>query len=143
MNNLASKPDRQERHRIRPTSKSVIPLHRHFAECEVLLSGIEVMADIGAFAAEHGVPQPLLIDVALTIVPPIDDELAQTLDYKTIFSYACELAAQRTSLIETFGQRLARMCLASDLVTEATVEIRKPRAVPGCMAGTRVRLRKA
>ncbi|MEE4452126.1 dihydroneopterin aldolase [Novosphingobium resinovorum] len=111
-------------------------------ECQVLLDEIEVMADIGAFSAEHGVPQPLRIHVALSIVPPVDDDLSQTFDYSRIHAHALELASQRIALIETFAQRLARMCLACDLVTEAAVRIDKPRAVPGCLAGTRIRIRR-
>lgn len=112
-------------------------------ECQVLLSDIEVMADIGAYSAEHGVPQPLRIHVELSIVPPVDDALAQTFDYALIRAHALELAARRTSLIETFARDLAHKCLACDLVMEAVVRIEKPRAVPGCLAGTRVRLRRA
>lgn len=112
------------------------------AECEVLLNEIEVMADIGAYAAENGVLQPLRIGVSLSIIPPRHDDLTQTFDYAMLFTYASELAVQRISLIETFATRLAEMCLASDLVMEAVVRIDKPRAVPGCLAGTRVRLRK-
>ena len=110
------------------------------AGCQVLLSGIEVVADIGALAAEHGVRQPLRIDVALTLVPPARDDLSQTFDYAVIRTHALELAGQRINLIETFAHRLARMCLACNLVVEAQVQVCKPWAVPGCMAATRVRL---
>lgn len=108
--------------------------------CEVLLGEIGVMADIGAYAAEHGVLQPLRLHVALSVVPPRDDDLAQTFDYALIRAYADDLAGQRINLIETFALRLARRCLESDLVMAATVRIDKPRAIPDCRAGTRVRL---
>jgi len=111
-------------------------------ECEVLLDNIEIMADIGAYAAECGVPQPLRIHVVLRIVPPMEDELSRTFDYSAIHGYALDLAARRICLIETFAWKLARMCLESDLVREARVRIEKPRAIPGCLAGTRVTLRK-
>lgn len=110
--------------------------------CEVLLDDLTVMADIGALAAEQGVRQPLRIHVALSVVPPLDDDLAQTYDYVAIKRHARELAGQRISLIETFARRLALACLASDLVLAAEVRIEKPLAVPGSMAGTRLRLRK-
>lgn len=111
-------------------------------ECHVLLNEITVMADIGAFAAEMGVLQPLTIHVALAVVPPVEDDLRQAFDYNAIRAYAQDLAGRRISLIETFAQRLAGLCLRSDLVIEAVVRIDKPRAVPGCLAGTRVCLRK-
>lgn len=110
--------------------------------CQVLLDDIEVMADIGALASERGVPQPLRIHVAASIVPPTRDDIAETFDYCRIRAFALELAAHRIVLIETFAQRLARMCLAHELVLDVEVRIEKPRAIPGCRAGTRVRLVK-
>ncbi len=108
--------------------------------CEVTLDGIEVEADIGAYAREFGRPQPLAIDVTITIVPPSGDDLATTFDYAQIHAFATELAAQRIALIETFAERLARRCLAHPSARAADVRITKPRAVPGCMARVRVRL---
>lgn len=112
------------------------------ALCQVLLGDLEVMADIGAFAAEHGVLQPLRIHVVLTVTPPRTDDLGETFDYNQIRDHALALAGQRISLIESFAQRLARRCLEATMVVEAEVRIDKPRAVPGCMAGTRVVLSK-
>ncbi|WP_347558870.1 dihydroneopterin aldolase [Robbsia sp. KACC 23696] len=108
--------------------------------CEVQLCDIEVMADIGAFESEIGVLQPLRIDVVLRIVPPARDSLAHTFDYSAIQAFASELAIERTVLIETFAMKLAQRCLVDDRVIEAQVRIDKPRAIPGCMAGTRITL---
>lgn len=101
---------------------------------------IEVMADIGALAAEVGIPQPLKIDVSVTVVPPMADELSQAFDYCNIRRFALELASERIALIETFAYRLALMCLEHDAVLDAEVRILKPRAVPGCLAATRVKV---
>lgn len=111
-------------------------------ECQVHLDQIKVMADIGVHASEMGTLQPLLIDVCLSVIPPRDDELCQTFDYVLIARHAGELAASRTNLIETFARLLAERCLQSDLVLEAFVQIAKPQAMPDCMAGTRIRMRK-
>ena len=112
----------------------------HAIACEVMLEGLEVQADIGAYAREFGVPQPLRIDVAVTIVMPRADDLAATLDYDTIRGFALDLAARRIALIETFAARLGRQCLAHPGALSVDVRIGKPAAVPGCLAGTRVRL---
>jgi 7,8-dihydroneopterin aldolase/epimerase/oxygenase len=112
------------------------------ASCQVRLDDIEVMADIGVYESEQGIPQPLLIDVAVHVVPPSRDELSQTFDYTRVRDYALELAGQRIALIETFALRLARLCLADHRVLQAEVRIGKPRAVPGCLASTCVTLRK-
>lgn len=110
--------------------------------CKVLLSQIEVMADIGALAVELGVPQPLIINVALDVAAPSHDLLHETFDYTHIRDFAEELAAERIVLIETYARRLAEMCLAFDVVRAAEVRIDKPRAVPGCLAGTLVQVEK-
>lgn len=112
------------------------------ASCQVRLNEMEVMADIGVYESEQGMPQPLLIDVAVTVLPPSRDELSHTFDYTRVRAHALELAGQRIALIETFALRLARMCLADDGVLQAEVRIGKPRAVPGCLASTCVTLRK-
>jgi len=110
--------------------------------CKVLLSQVEVMADIGALAVELGVPQPLIINVALDVAAPSHDILSDTFDYSHIRDFAEELATERIVLIETFARRLGEMCLAFDVVRAAEVRIDKPRAVPGCLAGTFVRVEK-
>lgn len=112
------------------------------ASCQVRVSDIEVMADIGAYESEKGVPQPLLIDVTVSVVPPTKDELSQTFDYTHVRACALELARERISLIETFALRLAQKCLAHDVVLRAEVRIGKPHAVPGCLASTSVTLSK-
>lgn len=116
---------------------------RRVASCEVTLDGIEVEADIGVYAREVGKPQPLTIDVAVEIVPPGSDALKATFDYAEIRTLVLELARQRIALIETFAQRLAELCLAHPAALAVEVKIGKPRAVPGCMAGVRLRLAKA
>lgn len=114
----------------------------HVAVCEVRLNDIEVMADIGALAVELGVPQPLLLNVTLSVICPLQDKLTETFDYNQIRDFALELAASRIVLIETFARRLAELCLEVDVVQSAEVRIDKPKAVPGCLAGTLVRIEK-
>lgn len=119
-----------------PRGQNLAPLVA--SSCQVLLSDIEVMADIGALESERGVPQPLRIDVRVSVVPPSRDELSHTFDYSRIRAFALELAAERTVLIERFALKLALRCLADDTALEAEVRIGKPCALPGCLAGTRV-----
>jgi dihydroneopterin aldolase len=112
------------------------------AVCEVTLAGIEVQADIGAYSREFGRPQPLRIDVTVVIIPPSEDDLSTTFDYARIRALALELAAQRIALIETFAERLGRRCLEHPSALAVDVRVTKPKAVPGCIAGTRVRFAK-
>jgi len=113
------------------------------ASCQVRLSDIEVMADIGAYEIEKGVPQPLLIDVTVSVLVPSKDDLSLTFDYTHVRTCALELAAEHITLIETFALRLARKCLAHDVVLSAEVRVGKPHAVPGCLASTCVKLSKS
>ena len=112
------------------------------AQCQVLLTELEVMADIGALMRERGVPQPLRISVVAEVIPPDEDELSRTLDYCDIRSFALQLAAEPIVLVETFAVKLARMCLALDRVLAIQVRVDKPRAVPDGVAGTCVKLAK-
>ncbi|MEV4933990.1 dihydroneopterin aldolase [Sphingobium sp. LMA1-1-1.1] len=111
-------------------------------QCDIVVTGLKVMADIGAYAAEKGVLQPLSITATLSVIPPNDDELGEAFDYAQICEFATTLATQRINLIETFARRLAEMCLRHDLVLGAVIEIDKPQALPGCVAGTVFRLSK-
>ena len=110
--------------------------------CRILVDSLEVMADIGALASESGVPQPLVLHIALDVVPPGGDALTQTIDYGDVRRSALDLAAERTVLIETFARRLAERCLAHDAVLAAEVRIAKPLALPDCLAGACVTLTK-
>lgn len=112
-------------------------------QCSVMLDNIEVMADIGILAAETGVRQPLVLHVRLDVVPPTEDHIDQTCDYREIHRAAHDLAEQRIALIETFARRLAERCLANGRVLAAEVRADKPLAVPGCLAAAHVRLSRA
>lgn len=106
--------------------------------CEVHVRDLEVLADIGAMAMEVGNPQPLKIHVVLGLSLLPADGLDHTFDYNEINRIACDLAAKRITLVETFALQLASRCLAHPLVARVEVAIDKPRAIPGCNAGARV-----
>jgi 7,8-dihydroneopterin aldolase/epimerase/oxygenase len=110
--------------------------------CQVILDQIEVMAKIGAHRPEREISQPLRVSVILDIVPPVADTLDSTFDYADIETFARELATIEIALIETFARRLAEKFLAYSMVLGVEVRIEKPKAVPGCMAGTRITLAK-
>ena len=114
----------------------------HVVLHEVLVTGLEVEADIGVYAHEMGVRQKLLIDVVLETRPPRHDTLPETLDYGLIVSYALALAEERNALIETFARRLCELCLQHPQVDGVEVRIGKPSALPQALAGTRIRMRK-
>jgi len=105
---------------------------------EVTISGLQVAADIGVYAHEHGRLQPLMVDVALRIAAPARDTLDQTIDYECVADEAHALARARTALIETYAMRLAERCIAYPGVEHVEVRVSKPGALRGGLAGVRV-----
>src|SRR4051794_32656912 len=109
----------------------------------VFLKDLTIEADIGVYADEKGVPQPLIItiELALDVERFADEDLAGTVDYTQLARYAHDLGKRHIDLIETFAERLAEQCLGLPQVVEALVRIEKPRAVPNAMAGVEIRRR--
>ena len=107
---------------------------------EVTISGLQVAADIGVYAHEHGRPQPLMVDIVLGVTAPARDMLDETVDYQRVADDAHALAQGRTALIETYAMRLAERCIGYPGVHHAEVRVSKPGALRGGLAGTRVSL---
>lgn len=110
---------------------------------EVTISGLQVAADIGVYAHEHGRPQPLMVNIVLGIEAPACDRLDETVDYQRVADDAHALAQGRTALIETYAMRLAERCIAYSGVHHVEVRVSKPGALRGGLAGTRVSLGRA
>lgn len=110
------------------------------ATVEITISALQVTADIGVYAHEHGRPQPLVVDVVLGIEAPIWDALDETVDYQRVADDAHALARGRIALIETYAMRLAERCMAYSGVHHVEVRVSKPGALRGGLAGTRVSL---
>ena len=107
---------------------------------EVTITGLQVAADIGVYAHEHGRAQPLVVDIVLAIDAPARDALHDTVDYQCVADDAHALAAGRTALIETYAMRLAERCIAYPGVQRADVQVSKPGALRGGLAGARASL---
>lgn len=108
--------------------------------CSIALRGVQILADIGVYHHEIGRPQPLVVHVALAVIPPKRDSVEEVFDYVRIKTLAEKLSLERIVLIETFARRVAEACLAHDLVLGAAVTVEKPQAVPGAMASATVRM---
>jgi 7,8-dihydroneopterin aldolase/epimerase/oxygenase len=107
---------------------------------DVTISGLQVAADIGVYAHEHGRAQPLVVDIILTIDAPAGDTLQETIDYQRVADDAHALALRRTALIETYAMRLAECCIAHPRVQRVEVRVSKPGALRGGLAGARASL---
>lgn len=125
------------------TPSQVAPLAAAQTTLEVLISDLQVAADIGVYAHEHGRAQPLVVDIILKIDVPARDMLHDTIDYQSVADDAHALALERTALIETYAMRLAERCIAYPGVRGADVRVSKPGALRGGLAGARASLARA
>lgn len=110
---------------------------------EVTISDLQVAADIGVYAHEHGRAQPLVVNIVLRIDAPTHDTLDETIDYQSIADDAHALALARTALIETYAMRLAEQCIAYPGVQWVDVRVSKPGALRGGVAGARASLTRS
>jgi dihydroneopterin aldolase len=97
---------------------------------QIRLTGIQVTARHGVYAAEKVTPQLFVIDVACGLRPrPDSDDLATTVDYAELSRQVADVAgADSVDLIETLAERVAATCLANPLVAEVEVTVHKPQA---------------
>lgn len=101
----------------------------------VFVRGLRVEAGIGVYGHEQGRLQTLVIDVALALDPGPVDSLSDTLNYELVAAAARAIAAEgHVGLVETFAERLATACLATDRVRRVTVRIEKPGALEAAAA---------
>ena len=97
---------------------------------KVFVTGLKVAAEIGVYAHEKGMSQPLIVDVELDVPTAGATRLADTVNYETIGESARAIAAAgHIQLVEDFAERLARACLADPRVTRARVRVEKPQAL--------------
>lgn len=101
----------------------------------VFVRGLAVEAGIGVHDHELGRLQTLVIDVTLELAPAPVERLADTINYETVAEAALAIIAEgHVGLVETFAERLATACLATDRVRRVTVRIEKPGALEAAAA---------
>lgn len=97
---------------------------------KIFVRGLKIEAEVGVYAHERGMTQPLIVDVELDVTTANAERLSQTVNYETIATAARDLAAEgHIELVEMFAERLADRCLADPRVTRARVRVEKPLAL--------------
>ena len=97
---------------------------------KVFVKGLKLEAEIGVYAHEHGIRQPLIADVEMDIIAAGWERLAETVNYEVIAEKARRTAAEgHFQLVEAFAERLGQMCLEDDRVTRVRVRVEKPLAL--------------
>ena len=108
---------------------------------KVFVKGLKLEAEIGVYAHEHGIRQPLIADVEMDIIAAGWERLAETVNYEVIAEKARRTAAEgHFQLVEAFAERLARACLADQRVTQARVRVEKPLALAPDAVGAGVEI---
>jgi dihydroneopterin aldolase len=96
----------------------------------VFVHRLEVHAEIGVYAHEQDVRQPLLVDIEVEVDAAGWRHLDDTVNYETLASHAEAIAAGgHIGLVESFARRLAEAVLAEPRVLSAKVRVEKPRAL--------------
>jgi len=108
----------------------------------VRVTDLPLLADIGINPDEIGRRQPLIVSVELVLEVGEINEIGQTVDYRKIANAAEELALVHIPLIETFAQRLGKICLSYEGASEVDVSINKPFALVRGLAGVKFQARK-
>ena len=102
----------------------------------VRVEGVQVAALVGCTAEERAHPQTVIVDVVCELNRhDFGDELARTFDYVPIVETVRTFAlAYERALIETLAQEIAEACFSHEAVERASVSVRKPHKLMGCVA---------
>lgn len=101
----------------------------------VFLRGYTREIEIGAYAAEVGVTQRVRFDVVLEVTrntAHIDDRVGRVINYDDLVEAIERLiAGPRVTLLETFAERLAQLCLIDPRARRVHIRIEKLDRLPG------------
>jgi dihydroneopterin aldolase len=100
----------------------------------VFVRGLVLPCQVGVTDAERDLPQPVRIDVVLTVdesEPVVDDDLSSVFDYRIVLRLIEDLVREPVRLLETLAERIATDCLSDRRVRHARVGIDKPSLLPG------------
>jgi dihydroneopterin aldolase len=113
----------------------------------IVIRGLRELAVVGVLPEEQVRPQPLEIDVELSVdLRPAgeSDDLADTVDYGAVAEQIRRVVSgERHQLLERLAERLAMICRDDPRVTACVVEVRKLRPPIGAIADyTAVRIER-
>lgn len=112
----------------------------------IRLTGIEVAARHGVYAAEKLTDQLFVIDVICALARSAQgDDLATTVDYAALAErIAGVVRGESVDLIETLAEQIAFACLDNPLVAVVEVTVHKPQApMPVRVADVAVTVRRS
>ena len=99
----------------------------------IFLKGLRLEAFIGAYDHEHGHTQPIIIDIEMEVIEPVNpvsDNLEDVVCYNKISqSIQTILDEGHIQLVETLAERIAAMCLSHPMGLAVRVRVDKPNAL--------------
>jgi dihydroneopterin aldolase len=113
----------------------------------ITLVGMQFMGRHGVSDEERAEPQPFEVDLGLRLDlsrPAATDQLADTINYSTLFDLARQIVEERSfHLLEALAGAIADAVLAAHPVDDVEVRVRKPKApLPGAFERVEVRIRR-
>jgi dihydroneopterin aldolase len=100
----------------------------------IFLHGYTREVEIGAYAQEVGVTQRVRFDIVLEVTrntAHIDDQVGRVINYDDLIEAIESLiAGPRISLLETFAERLAQLCLVDPRARRVHIRIEKLDRLP-------------
>jgi 7,8-dihydroneopterin aldolase/epimerase/oxygenase len=105
-------------------------------ETLVFIRNLEVLARIGVHGHEQGKPQPVRVNVMLSVASKTEaDRLDNAVDYETVAgNIRAIVASGHINLAETLAERIAASCLLDARVIKCRVSVEKLQALPGAEA---------
>jgi dihydroneopterin aldolase len=113
----------------------------------ITLRGMQFLGRHGVTVEERAEAQPFEVDLVLRLDlsrPAATDDLADTINYASLFELTREVVEVRTfRLIEALAAAVAEAVLAAHPVDDVEVRVRKPEApLPGAFEAVEVRIRR-
>jgi 7,8-dihydroneopterin aldolase/epimerase/oxygenase len=113
----------------------------------IALRGMEFRGRHGVSVEERAEAQPIEVDLVVRLDlsrPGRSDELADTVNYASLFELASEIVEWRSfKLLEALASAIADAVLAAHPVDDVEVRVRKPKApLPGAFDVVEVRIRR-
>ena len=113
----------------------------------ITLRGMQFMGRHGVSSEERAEPQPIEVDLVVRLDlsrPATSDDLADTVNYATLFELARQVAEGRSfHLLEALAAAIADAVLAAHPVDDVEVRVRKPKApLSGAFETVEVRIRR-
>ncbi len=97
--------------------------------CHVFVRDLTLACHIGVHRRERGTRQRVRINLDLAVTEgelPVDDRLANVLDYEAVVAGVKRVARERhLNLVETLAEKIAELCLSDRRVRSARVRVEK------------------